>query len=119
MRAFLIASALLVSACASQIMEGYVGRDITDAILDYGPPAYAMDMPDGTKAFQWKMTSSGVTPAYTTLNTNYYGNSAFTTATTSGGIPYTSTCVYTLFGTKNANSSYTITGFKKPNLMCE
>jgi hypothetical protein len=96
-------------------MEGYVGRDITEVVLDYGPPSASFDMPDGRTAFQWSITSSFVAPTYAT--TNVYGNTAFTNI--SGGGVSTQSCAYTLFGQENAQGSYTIVGYHPPNPFCE
>jgi hypothetical protein len=105
-----ILSALAViaflSSCASQIMQSYVGKDIQEAILDYGPPSHEMDMPDGTRAFQWSMSGSAVFTGTT------YG-------AISTGVMSSTPCVYTAFGKKNAAGSYTITGFRQPRWDCE
>ena len=45
-------------------MQGFVGKDIRQVVLDYGTPINAMDMGNGTRAFQWKMTKSRTTPTY-------------------------------------------------------
>ncbi len=49
MRLILKFGVLLVAlaGCASQIMEGYVGRDITDVMIDYGRPSNVIELPDG------------------------------------------------------------------------
>jgi len=119
MRLFLFSIVVALAGCASQIMEGYVGKDVTEAMLDYGPPANVMDLPDGTRAFQWSMTSSGVIPTTTTYNATAYGNTVVGSTTTTGGGVYSQQCVYTLIGVKNTNKSYTITGYRKPTMMCD
>lgn len=105
MRWLLIAT-LFLTGCASQIMDSYVGKDVTEAILDYGPPVNQLDLPDGSRAFQWKMSGGGT----------FIG-------TTGGGITtgslFSSDCVYTLFGRKNPAGSFTVTGYRKPTLDCE
>ncbi len=114
----------LLTGCASQIMNSYVGKDVREVMLDYGPPANAFDMGDGRRAFQWVMNSSYTTPttATTTGTVNSYGSSSWVNSNTmiTGGQTITSNCVYTLFGRWNENTSgWSVTEFKKPNLMCE
>jgi len=116
--------ALLVSGCASQIMNSYVGKDVRDAMLDYGPPANAFDMSDGRRAFQWAMQQSYTAPvsATTTSYVNSSGPTAWVSSNTTihGGQTINSHCIYTIFGRwDEANKGWTITGYKKPKILCE
>ncbi|MFG6564917.1 hypothetical protein ACGYLI_11930 [Sulfitobacter sp. 1A13421] len=106
---------IALTGCASQIMQGYVGKDITDAVLDYGPPTNVLELPDGRVAFQWNRSSSYTAPT----TTNIYGYGNYATATTYGGGTTFYECLYTLFAKPNAQKSYTVVGFKEPTLMCE
>jgi hypothetical protein len=103
------------SGCASEIMQGYVGKDITEAVLDHGAPTNVVNLPDGRTAFQWSKTSSYTAPI--TTNIQAYGN--YATATSYGGNTSYSECPYTLFAKPNSKKSYTIIGFKKPPIVCE
>jgi len=129
---FLIASFL--SGCASQILKSYIGKDIREVMLDYGPPTNAFDMGDGRRAFQWVMNRSYTTPttttpinATTTGHISSYGvtswintNTTITGGQTIRGKTIKSKCVYTLFGRWNTNvKSWFISNFKKPNFRCE
>ncbi len=131
-----IATIIFLGGCASKIMQGFVGKDIRQVQLDYGPPVNAMDMGDGVRAFQWKMTSSYTTPTYVNSNsrgtgygssyntgyrTNYNMNAYVNTNTViTGGQTIDSSCLYTLFSRwDKARKGWIVTGFKKPNLMCE
>jgi hypothetical protein len=116
--------ALLLGGCASQIMKSYVGKDVREVMLDYGPPANAFDMGDGRRAFQWVIGSSYTTPvtATTTGSVNTYGSTSWVNSNTTitGGQTINSECVYTLFGRWNEErNGWLITDFKKPNFMCE
>lgn len=104
-----------IAGCASDVMKGYVGRDISEVMVANGPPAAVFDMPDGRKAFQWATSSTYVTPTTTTVSG--YGN--YLTAQTYGGIPITSNCVYTYYARPNAQKSFTVVGFAQPSLDCE
>lgn len=47
-------SLLCLQACASTHMKRYVGKDLRYVVLEDGQPEHAMDMPDGTRAFQFR-----------------------------------------------------------------
>ncbi len=135
---------LFISGCASKIMEGYIGKDVRMAVIDYGSPANAFDLGDGTRVFQWVMHKSYTTPTYVsstgtaTTTGSMYGNSygygntrrynANYNATTwlntntviSGGQTIHSKCIYTIFAKwSQSRKSWIITSYKKPSLMCE
>ena len=110
---------VVLASCASQIMEGFVGKDVTEVALQYGPPLAAFDMPDGRKAFQWRMDSAYTMPSTTTYTGVASGNLITGTAQTYGGGVQTNACFYTLFAEPNKNNSYTVVGFQKPRLDCE
>ncbi len=115
MKKFLLLAALAVSGCASQIMGELVGKDVSQVVVQYGPPVNAFDMPDGRKAFQWRMDSAFFMPTTTTVTT--YGNVA--TAYNSGGGVFSNTCFHTLYAEPNAAKSYTVVDFEPPRLDCE
>jgi hypothetical protein len=119
---------LTLSGCASQIMQSYVGQPVQNVMLDYGPPQNAIDMPDKTRVFQWVMNSSYTTPVqvntHGTGSAYGYGNHASvwmtSNSTITGGQTINSQCVYSLFTRWDENTkSYYVTGFKKPDIMCE
>ena len=137
---FLIVTIFILSGCASKIMQSYVGKDVRMAMVDYGPPQNAFDIGNGTRAFQWVMRSSYKTPTYISSNSygsgygNVYGtrygsgfNATYnanawvnTNTVITGGQTIHSKCVYTVFAKwSNERKGWIITGFKKPNLMCE
>src|SRR3546814_17419814 len=91
---------LCVNGCASQIMKSYIGKDVREAVLDYGPPANAIDLGGDKRAFQWVMNSRYTTPvtATTTGSVNSYGPTAWvnTNTTVTGGQTINSSCIYTL-----------------------
>lgn len=58
-------AALGLTSCATNIMEGFVGQPLQAGIARYGPPEVVFDMPDGRRAFQWRMESETVTPRTT------------------------------------------------------
>ena len=125
MRIFaLVLSILTLSACASSIMEGFVGQPVQSAMVKYGPPQNAFDMGDGRRAFQWEMTSSYTTPinVQNSGNVTAVGNTAWWTQNTqiTGGQTVSGKCLYTMYGRWSDDSkSWILEGFEKPRLMCE
>lgn len=115
MRIVGLLAGVILAGCASDIMQSYVGKDVTEVVLDYGPPSNVVKLPDGRTAFQWSRTSSYTAP----VTTNVYNYGTYATATTYGGGTTYSQCLYTLFATPNAQESYTVVGFKQPTLACE
>ena len=124
MRCWLLLSVLaligVMAGCASAVLESYVGKSITEAMLDYGQPTAAFDLPDGTRAFQWKVNDSGVIPISTTSNSQVYGAAGWTNVTTTSTnyTPYSQECLYTLLA-KPQSRDWVVVGFRKPSLVCE
>jgi hypothetical protein len=124
MLAGLLAFALGVSACASQIMSRYVGQTLQEAMIDYGPPANAFDMPDGSRAFQWVMTSTYVMPTTVTNSGSVtpIGNTAIWSQQTqiTGGQPISSACAYTMIARwDEMQNAWVFTEYRRPRMMCE
>lgn len=115
-----IAAVMLLGACASQILESYVGKSVTEPILDYGPPSSVVELPDGRRAFQWARTNSGVIPVTTPTTATVYGSGGYATAyaTTTDYIPYSNDCVYTLIAVRSG-ADWVVESFRKPTLSCE
>jgi hypothetical protein len=127
--ALIVISVLLLSGCATQIMQGFVGQPVQNAMLKYGPPMNVMDMPDGTRAFQWEIKSSVVMPGTSTAygTANIYAPPGSSFATVSGNSTTTympgqvinSRCLYTMYGQwQAARNAWIFTGYEKPPLIC-
>jgi hypothetical protein len=124
----------VMASCASSIMKGYIGKNINEPILDYGPPSNVIELSKTQKAYQWINVSQNTTPvtvnsygnSYGTANAYSYGNSASAygnstytgTSTVTGGNTYNSKCVYTLIADKK-EKDWIVTSFRKPSFMCE
>lgn len=120
MKNALWALAILASGCASTIMEGYVGQDITEVMIYYGPPSAVIELPDGRVAFQWEQDYSYTSPTTTNVVGSSYGYGSYnTTATTYGGDTTSWSCLYTFFAKPNPQGSHTVIGFKDPDFFCE
>lgn len=125
---FISLAFLTLAGCASQTMQGYVGKPIQAVMLDQGPPVNAFDMPDKTRVFQWAENHSYTTPIHvntygrtTPIGTGNVANTWMTSnSTIIGGQTFTSTCIYSLFTKWNKEEkTWYVTGFKKPDLSCE
>lgn len=115
-----IALAFLVTGCASSIMRGYIGKPLQEVMLDYGPPVNAFDMPDGSRAFQWRVNSTFVTPTTVTSSTVPVGNVWYTNTQITGGQAVTSGCIYTMLARWNADqNAWIFHDFRPPSALCE
>ena len=110
---------IFVSACATQIMQGYVGKPIVEPMLDYGRPTAVFDIGQNRRAFQWEITSSGAIPITTPSTSNIYGAGGWATVTTNTTTysPYTQTCRYTLTATRSGDD-WIVDGYREPTMMC-
>lgn len=124
LRIVIAAAALALSGCATSIMEGFIGQPLQAGIARYGPPDYVFDMPDGRRAFQWRIESDMTMPVTTTGNVNIYAPpGAFATInhqqTTYGGNTVTQVCRYTMYAVwQDSPGAWIFESFEKPNLMC-
>ena len=113
---------IILASCASQIMQGYVGKDINEAILDYGQPANIIDLGDGKRAFQWAMGNTTITPGMTFNNgqVNALGNTANVSITsyTTPTVINNDTCLYVLIA-EQRNNHWMVTNYRKPRFDCE
>lgn len=128
--AFLVGlAALALSGCATSVMEGFIGQPVQAAVARYGPPEVVFDMPDGRRAFQWRMESQSVMPTHTygTATTNLYAPpGAFASArtnynqTTTGGQVVNQVCRYTMYSRWDAAANaWVFESFEKPSLFCQ
>lgn len=122
MRAGIAIASLVLAGCASSIMQGYVGKPLQAAMVDYGPPANAFDMGDGRRAFQWSMTSTGQMPTFVNNwgTATPMGNSVWWTQNTqiTGGGTVSRECLYTLYA-RWSDGAWIVEGFEKPRFACE
>jgi hypothetical protein len=109
-----------LTACASEVLKSYVGKPVTEAILDNGPPTNIVELEEGHRAYQWAKTNSGVIPITTPTTTNIYGSNGYATAYSSSTdyIPYSNDCIYTLTATQKGKD-WVVDGFRPPSFECE
>ena len=104
-------------------MKSYLEHDVTEVVLDYGQPVNAFDVPDGRRAFQWRIHFKDAIPTSNTPEgtATRLGNMAWinTNAPIYGGQPIAGACIYTLIGSWNEPAhSWTIRELRKPDLIC-
>jgi hypothetical protein len=125
-RVLTTAIALVSVACVSTHMKKFVGRDARFIELESGPPVNVMDMPDGTRAFQFYWGGgSYVVPERTTTegqaarvgSTLYYSEERVTRG---GFVVDNPGCLVTYFGTWNdAKQGWIVTAISYPKtLVC-
>jgi hypothetical protein len=105
-----------LTGCASQIMKSYVGKDVREIMVDYGPPANAFDMGDGRRVFQWTKHNSIATPMTATTTWTWVNSNTLIT----GGQTLNVDCIYTMFATwDDARKGWIVAGYKTPKLDCQ
>ncbi len=112
-----------LAGCATSTMKSYVGHNVADVALDFGPPANAFDMPDGRRAFQWRLRLHEVKPSYVNEHRQVlrYGEMAWVGSPTPiyGGQPLAGKCVWTLFATwQEAVHGWMVGELRKPPYVC-
>jgi hypothetical protein len=115
-----VVSLVLLTACAADTMRDYVGQDIRNVQLEYGPPAGQVDLGDGTRAYQWKKVSVSTTPAsaVTTTDKDKKGKKTYQTQYI-GGTQSVTNCVYTFITAWDAaRNGWIVTGIREPSLDC-
>ena len=119
-----LSSMFILVSCASMTMQSYVDKTIADAVLDYGMPSSAINMPNGNRAFIWHFTNTTTYAGATTVSgvVDDAGN-IYADTYTSPSYSSTETCAYVLYavheGEVNEPHAWRVVGFKKPRLSCE
>lgn len=120
-RLVVIAAALTgLGACVADTMRGYIGQDIRQVALAYGPPSAALDLGDGQRAYQWTRISVSTTPAsaVTTTSRDRKGRKVSTTELVGGG-QSVSRCLYTfLTAWSPPRNGWIVTGIRQPSFDC-
>ena len=118
-----IAAALalgLLTGCASDIMQTYLGQPLEAAMARYGPPDASFDLPDGRRAYQWAEVSTTVSPGYAVTRTRRDGGGGSATRTElSPPTTSVSRCFYTMYARQDpATRGWVFDSFEPPALGC-
>lgn len=113
-----IASASALTACASQIMKGYVGAPISSIMLDYGPPDNVYDLRPGERAYQWRKDKTQVVAGSTSGEVRKTRRGERYEETQTPGYVERTECYYTFY-TRYSGGGWYVTSFRQPSLECE
>lgn len=100
-------------------MEGYVGRDISSVVANYGTPIQSYDLPNGLRAFQWEIVDTSYVPETVTYEESGNRRSSRGVSTRSGGYVSEQVCYYTFYAQPAPRGGWTIVNFEKPSFDCE
>ncbi len=114
-----VAATLLVG-CVADKMRGYVGQDIREVELAYGPPVNQIDLGNGARAFQWAKISVDTTPVSAVTTTDKDKKGRKTTQTQFvGGDQSVTKCLYTFITAWNPpGNGWVVTGIREPSFDC-
>ncbi len=101
-------------------MRGYVGQDVRQVELAYGPPSNVINLGNGTRAYQWSRISASTTPvsAVTTQTKEKKGRRVSTTELV-GGQTTVTRCLYVFMtGWSPQRNGWIVTGIREPSLDC-
>jgi hypothetical protein len=113
-----LALCALLTACVADTMRGYVGQDIRNVELSYGPPINQIDLGDGTRAFQWSKVSVDTTPVSAISTTDKDRKGRKTTQTQFiGGDTSVTRCLYTFIAARQGDG-WIVTGIRQPSFNC-
>lgn len=118
MKLALALCAALLTGCVADTMRSFVGRDIRNVELAYGPPVNQLDLGDGSRAFQWAKVSVSTTPVSAVTTTDKDRKGRKTTQTRFiGGDQSVTRCLYTFIATRSGDT-WIVTGIQQPSLDC-
>jgi hypothetical protein len=111
---------MMLNGCVSDTMRNFVGQDIRQVELNYGPPVNEIDLGNGTHAFQWTTISVDTTPMSAVTTTAKDRKGRKTTETQFiGGEQSATSCLYTFIAAWNPQASgWIVTGFRQPSFDC-
>ena len=115
-----MACVVLLTACTADTMQSYMGQDIRNVELAYGPPTNQIDLGNGARAFQWSKVSVDTTPmtAVSTTDKNKKGRKTTQTQFIGGDTTVTR-CLYTFITAWNApRNGWIVTGIRQPTFEC-
>lgn len=121
--ALILAMALGLGGCATDIMRGYMGRTPQDVMARYGPPDNVFDMPDGGRAYQWLQISQSTSAGSEESRTRWVdrGNGHRERVTTTQITPPTSElkkCFYTMYAHRAPSGAWIFDRFAPPEFGC-
>lgn len=109
-----------LGGCVSTLAKGYVGKPIEEVMIGYGAPEHVFEMPDGRRAYQFRMGGgSGVLPGNTTSTGTVVGNTAVVNTTATPAAIFSSSGCLVTFIARNGGAGYAVEEFRVPKqLVC-
>ncbi|WP_447726133.1 hypothetical protein [Sphingomonas koreensis] len=112
-----------LTACATDIMRGYIGRTPQDVMARYGPPDNVFGMPDGRRAYQWleisESTSAGSEETRTRWVEKRDGRrERVTTTQISPPVSERKKCYYTMYAHRAPGGGWIFDSFEQPEFGC-
>ncbi len=128
MRRWPLGLLVLLAACVSSELKPFVGKSLADAIVEKGPPSFAVQLSERETAFVWNRKETYIIPGNTSVTgsayvfgtTTLFRANSFTSPTLYGE----SSCNLTLVAEKNSSglegpAGYTVTRYIVPKqLIC-
>ena len=118
--------AIALSACASSTMKNYVGRPVSEVIMDYGQPDSVIDTAPNQRAVIWKEVHYRNRPGVIESGEydDVFENTRVNRTTIQLPGQSVDTCYFTFYtqdmtGYAQSPADWIITGFRKPNFNCE
>ncbi len=111
----------LIAGCStssSPAMQKYVGRTVTEAMIDHGRPAQVYDQAPNVRAFQWRPVTATTKSVNMTAATTAEVASWTAPTTTSKTAPLPGRCLYTLLGERKGDG-WTVIGLREPMAKCD
>jgi hypothetical protein len=117
---WIFALSVLLTGCATDKMRSFIGQDIRNVVLAYGPPTNQVDLGGNARAYQWNKVSVSTTPvnAVSTTSKDKKGKKTTTTQYT-GGDQSSETCIYTFITSFNPSlNAWIVTNIREPSFSC-
>lgn len=111
---------LVISGCASNFANSYMGKTLIDLELDQGRPANVINLPDGRRAYQYYWGGGTfVTPQTSTGTVDVIGNTAYVQSQTNPATVVSSPGCLISFIAEQRNSQWVVVETRWPKrLFC-
>lgn len=109
-----------LGGCVADTMRGYIGQDVRQVELAYGPPVNVIDLGNGARAYQWARISTSSTPvSAVTTTTKEKGGRRMSQTELVGGETAVTRCLYVFMTAWSPQrNGWLVTGIRPPSLDC-
>lgn len=116
-----IVAASMAASCVSTEMQTFVGKPVEESMFAYGEPVNVMELPDGRRAYQYRMGGGVVAlPSRTTATAQTFGNTTTVQSTSTPAAIYEAAgCLITFIARDQGGGRYVIEEYRVPRqLVC-